>query len=887
MRWLRRLLLLSLLALAGGAAAYVQSEGFSQKWRTFVIEQFEKRGIYLTLDRLTLNPMEGLVARNIHVFLDKKRTVMLADVDRLNLDLDYNKMLRREVFLEGADLRNADLSFPIDPENPASEKLSLQDFSARIFLVGDRIEVSKAEGTLYGLQIHLTGSVLRPEPEPEDERVIEERRRRRMAAIKAQRSLIIEAAKALRHFESAEAPRLDIQVNGDLEKPEEMSGSLHLSARNLRHGTYECEEIEAVASYAGAQVDLSRLRVKDHLGELEASAVWQLGGEAVDFHLRSTADLPGLAAAVFQNEGLREVVFYDPPELVADGKLLLGKARPADAFVPVECVGAVSARRFVTRGEIMDGLEASFGLSPQGCYFRDVLLRHKTGTLSVQAMWQKEVGLKYKALVQLDPHIFMPFIEAKPVKEIVNRFAFTSDSGIYAEVEGEGDDLKMKTCQNHGRVELHNFSYRGAAMKRASADVEFSGFKHAYRNVDLEREEGRASAKEVACDDEAHTVRLTGAVSDCDPVVLTNCFAPKTAENIARYRFDKHPHAELDGIIGLVKGTDLHVKFRSAGTAHYVLWGDDYTIHEPVGDLQFAGADLTYDVTGDVFGEPMACKGKANLRMEANDYTVDFHAGRFPYDVFGRPVPFSKVRTNVTCKAGQVDFEAQADMLDGRCRIKGRVDDTRKPQRYSGEIRLDAVSFNKFARIYSPKDETEGDLTGIFNFTGNMGDWRSLAGKGTLTILNGNLYAVPILGPLTPLLGALLPRPIKGYNVAKEADCTFQVADGFATTEDIEALTTVFRLVSKGKVDFLEDRIQFEAQAKFRGLPGLVLFPVSEILEYVGEGTVGTPLWRPRYFSGSKEKTEFRKLGEKPETAPENTPRPKETPPVRPNLMKK
>ena len=181
MRWLRRLLLLSLLALAGGAAAYVQSEGFSQKWRTFVIEQFEKRGIYLTLDRLTLNPMEGLVARNIRVFLDKKRTVMLADVDRLNLDLDYNKMLRREVFLEGADLRNADLSFPIDPENPASEKLSLQDFNARIFLVGDRIEVSKAEGTLNGLQIHLTGSVLRPEPEPEDEKVIEERRKRRMA----------------------------------------------------------------------------------------------------------------------------------------------------------------------------------------------------------------------------------------------------------------------------------------------------------------------------------------------------------------------------------------------------------------------------------------------------------------------------------------------------------------------------------------------------------------------------------------------------------------------------------------------------------------------------------------------------------------------------------
>src|SRR6187549_3972492 len=162
MMWLRRIFLLSLLAVAGGAAGYVQSEGFSRKWRKFVIDQFEQRGIYLTLDRLTLDPLEGLAARNIKVFLDKKHTTLLADVDRLHLDLDYNKMLRSEVFLEGVDLRSADLTFPIDPEDPKSEKLSLKDLNARLFMVGDRIEISKAEGRLYGLQIRVKGSVLRP-----------------------------------------------------------------------------------------------------------------------------------------------------------------------------------------------------------------------------------------------------------------------------------------------------------------------------------------------------------------------------------------------------------------------------------------------------------------------------------------------------------------------------------------------------------------------------------------------------------------------------------------------------------------------------------------------------------------------------------------------------
>lgn len=884
----RRFLLLFLLVLAGGAAAYVQSEGFSQKWRRFVTEQFEQRGIYLTLDRLTLDPLEGLVARNIRVYLDKKRETLLADVDRLHLDLDYNNMFRKQAFLEAVDLRNADLVFPLDPEDPVSEKLSLKDVNARLFLVGDRIELSKAEGRLYGLQIHISGSVLRPETEgpPEPEAIVEERRRKRLAAIKARRALIIEAAKVLQHFESAEAPRLDIEVNGDMERMDEMSASFRLSARNLRHGPYLCEEIEASASYAGEQVDLDRLWVKDHLGELEASAVWPVGGSGVDFHVRSSADLPGLVSAVFQNEAMREVVFYDPPELVADGRLLLGKAVPEGAFLPVECVGRVEAKRFVSRGEVLDGFEAGFGLSPQGCYFRDVLLRHKTGTLGLQAMWNQQSGFRYKALIQLDPHIVLPFMQLKQTKEIIDRFDFTSDSGIFAEIEGEGPELRIDTCQNRGRAELHNFSYKGAPMKRVSANVAFSGPRHKYTNLEIEREEGRAVAKEVACDDEAHTVRLTGVVSDCDPVTLVNCFAPKTAEVIARYRFDKCPYAEADGLIGRDGNSDIRVKFRSEGTAHYVLWGEDYTVHRPVGDLIFSGPNLTYSVSGSVFGEPMECKGAADLRPEANDYTVNFRAGKFPYEIFGKPVPFNNLRTNVVCKAGIANFETQADMLDGRFRLKGRVDDNKKPMAYSGEIRIDAVSFTKFARIYSPKDDTEGDLTGILKFDGRFGDWRSLKGSGSLTMLNGNLYAVPILGPLTPLLGAVLPRPIKGYNVAKEADCTFTIADGFVTTEDLEALTAVFRLVSKGKVDFLEDRIQFEAQAKFRGLPGLVFLPVSEILEYVGEGSVGDPLWRPRYFSGSKEKTEFRKQGEKPDSEPAlRTPTGSESPLMRPGGM--
>jgi hypothetical protein len=102
------------------------------------------------------------------------------------------------------------------------------------------------------------------------------------------------------------------------------------------------------------------------------------------------------------------------------------------------------------------------------------------------------------------------------------------------------------------------------------------------------------------------------------------------------------------------------------------------------------------------------------------------------------------------------------------------------------------------------------------------------------------------------LLAGFLPSPIKGFNVAKEATCTFKVEDGFVYTDNLEALTAAFRLVAKGNANFIKDEVEFDAQARIRGLPGIVLRPVSELLEYQARGTIGDPAWKPRLFNLGK-----------------------------------
>ncbi len=181
--------------------------------------------------------------------------------------------------------------------------------------------------------------------------------------------------------------------------------------------------------------------------------------------------------------------------------------------------------------------------------------------------------------------------------------------------------------------------------------------------------------------------------------------------------------------------------------------GIDYTVGKPAGDLKFTGSKLAYTVSGGVFGRDMICKGAAGLGDGAERLQVDFKAGSFSYSVFGKMLAFENVVAKVACKSGLGNFDVKASVLDGGFSLRGKFDDRKQPLDYSGDLRITSVNFRKFAAVYSPEYDTDGDISAHAEFTGKLGDWKTLKGKGAIVILNSNLYAVPILGPLTPAAG--------------------------------------------------------------------------------------------------------------------------------------
>ena len=469
-------------------------------------------------------------------------------------------------------------------------------------------------------------------------------------------------------------------------------------------------------------------------------------------------------------------------------------------------------------------------------------------------MLQQLEGFKYRAVLKMDPRAFLPFATAPAARDWIQRFEFSETSTIYADFSGAGSDATPAACLNRGRLDLHDFKFRGIEFESWSADVEFFNRKQIFRNVVVVPRHGQAAAEEVLVDLESRTVRLSKVHGKLDPIPLTSCFARVTAEALAKYRFGPDTEVDLDGTIGFGSQelTDFDIVFKSPDApVTYPLFQRDLAIHGASGRFTIKKSNLAYTVNGRLYGGPMQATGNVLLGAGNRGFNVQLQAAEFRHSVLGKDLPLRDLRATIISTSERTPYDITATVLGGSMSLKGGLEEH---DFFDGELQVSGIDFQQFAAIYTPGNESEGDITGHFNCSGQLGNWKKLKGTGVMIIVNGNLYAIPVLGPLTPLLGAVLPGQIKGYNVAREANCNFSVADGVITTTDFEALTTAFRIVANGTANFIDDEIDFTAQARVRGLPGLVLRPVSELLEFKGEGSLAKPAWRPHYLSLAPEK---------------------------------
>ena len=119
-----------------------------------------------------------------------------------------------------------------------------------------------------------------------------------------------------------------------------------------------------------------------------------------------------------------------------------------------------------------------------------------------------------------------------------------------------------------------------------------------------------------------------------------------------------------------------------------------------------------------------------------------------------------------------------------------------------------------------------------------------MIGKGSLRIEDGNVFAIPLLGPFSYILGTVIPGVV--YNHARTATADFTVANEKVTTKNIEIQGRGFSMYGDGNIHLLTGGLDMSMRINAQGIPGLVFFPVSKLFEYYSNGTMAEPNWSPK-----------------------------------------
>ena len=120
-----------------------------------------------------------------------------------------------------------------------------------------------------------------------------------------------------------------------------------------------------------------------------------------------------------------------------------------------------------------------------------------------------------------------------------------------------------------------------------------------------------------------------------------------------------------------------------------------------------------------------------------------------------------------------------------------------------------------------------------------------MRGTGKVEVTNGNVFAIPIFGPLSGMLNSVFPAAVTASRARRRA--SFTIKDGVIHTDDFEVAGKLFSMLGHGDIHFLDDKLDFDMRIDAHG-PGVLLTPMYKLFEYIGEGSLKKPNWHPKRF---------------------------------------
>ncbi len=447
----------------------------------------------------------------------------------------------------------------------------------------------------------------------------------------------------------------------------------------------------------------------------------------------------------------------------------------------VEVIGKIALDKFTYKTIGFDGLTTDFAWDRKRMMLRDLRLRHRGGQLSADLL-ETPNDFRLNIESSLAPPVLTPLVSPAFARFLA---AWEWQRPPNVRLSARGISRDPATWHGEGAIALGPARFRGLRMNSASGDLRFGDGVYALENFKVTRDEGRGTGA-FSYDTERREIKIDHVETTLNPSEAILWIEPRFWEHVKPYRFHHTPHVSVNGIVQLGGGKQTHLQLDVSAPG-----GMDYTFLDKV----------------------------------------------LPFEQIAGQLLFTDDRLQI--------FDLKGTLFSGDLRGNADISLAKNDHRYTATVAVEKADFPTLADLYFKYKTSHGELGGKFDFGGIGAERKSLHGVGTVEVRNGNVFAIPIFGPLSELLSKFFNGA--GYSVAHEATAPFTIRDGVIHTDKLKVAGKLFAMVGHGDIDFANNDLDFDIRIDANG-PGALLTPLYQLFEYHGSGSLMKPIWRPKRF---------------------------------------
>ena len=611
------------------------------------MEEFEKRGIDAEIEKLTIDPFQGLVARNVKIYANEKNKPLLASIDNITLDIDPIKLLRKKQSLNSVEFRNADISIPINPKEPESKKLEIKDLRAKIIIPPDIIEIKYFEGHVNGIRINVMGSLLRSQ-QRHNNIINPSLPGEEITLIKEGRELIDRALDEINQldYKKNNPPHIQIKFASDLDNPSTTSAIVIINAKDVKRAGYKYKSIYANAEYINSNINLKELRIDDSKGTLFGDANWSINSKKIPFNFKSTIDFQSLLTSFGNSPLLDDITFINSPQIEARGELHLGNLElPTnhDPKLQVELIGTFKSGSFISKEILFEEAYADFSYEKNKWYARNLTLQHASGTANGNILWDTLSDIQFDTEINMDPTVFVPFFKQPP--KFLTHLKFEENPTIHLSLKGKGSTTNPINWEAKGYFALGPCHYQKNPLTAATGKIQINKKEIIIEEFRLDREDGYINGERATIKTTNGLVNLKNISGKIFPTKLAAYFSPNIVSFLDLYNFVDPPKLEINGIIDTKTNdqSNLKINFDSKGQAYTNLFKKKIPLDQPKGSILLKGKEIILNIETKILEGQISHKGLWKMEKDPNLYSGEIIASNID---FGSLVKLFELPTN-------------------------------------------------------------------------------------------------------------------------------------------------------------------------------------------------------------------------------------------------